>query len=231
MGPHDTLQRRTPPVRIRNSASTEKLTYVNGTTDVDRPVHRVTKATPALRVRLRGGRPLRRRDDPARGSSTRPAAARSAASTRRGQLRSARRAAPRGRITRRGGQRRLRRRRNADRPRRLQRHGRPDAARQRRRGAMGLPDAWRSLATGSPGRLALQPLHAAPARPSWRRPRRPGQTATATVTARNGDGNPDPGRSVRYAIAGANPSAGTVTTGADGNARSRGPGRTSAPTR
>jgi hypothetical protein len=45
-----------------------------------------------------------------------------------------------------------------------------------------------------------------------------GQIATATVTARNSDGNPDPGRSVRYAIAGANPGAGAVTTGADGNA-------------
>jgi hypothetical protein len=45
-----------------------------------------------------------------------------------------------------------------------------------------------------------------------------GQLATATVTARNSDGNPDPGRSVRYAITGANPGAGAVTTGADGNA-------------
>jgi hypothetical protein len=45
-----------------------------------------------------------------------------------------------------------------------------------------------------------------------------GQTATVTVAARNGDGNPDPGRSVRYAIAGANPGSGAVTTGADGNA-------------
>ena len=45
-----------------------------------------------------------------------------------------------------------------------------------------------------------------------------GQVATATVTARNGDGNPDVGRSVRYAVAGANPGAGAVTTGADGNA-------------
>jgi hypothetical protein len=45
-----------------------------------------------------------------------------------------------------------------------------------------------------------------------------GQTATVTVSARNGDGNPDPGRSVRYSIAGANPSTGAVTTGADGNA-------------
>jgi hypothetical protein len=45
-----------------------------------------------------------------------------------------------------------------------------------------------------------------------------GQTATATVSARNSDGNPDPGRSVRYAISGANPGSGVVTTGADGNA-------------
>jgi hypothetical protein len=45
-----------------------------------------------------------------------------------------------------------------------------------------------------------------------------GQTATVTVSARNSDGNPDPGRSVRYAIAGANPGAGAVTTGPDGNA-------------
>jgi hypothetical protein len=45
-----------------------------------------------------------------------------------------------------------------------------------------------------------------------------GQTATVTVAARNGDGNPDPGRPVRYSIAGANPSAGAVTTGADGTA-------------
>jgi hypothetical protein len=45
-----------------------------------------------------------------------------------------------------------------------------------------------------------------------------GQTATVTVSARNSDGNPDPGRSVRYAIAGANPGSGAVTTGADGNA-------------
>jgi hypothetical protein len=45
-----------------------------------------------------------------------------------------------------------------------------------------------------------------------------GRTATVTVTARNSDGAPDPGRSVRYAIAGANPGAGAVTTGADGTA-------------
>ena len=45
-----------------------------------------------------------------------------------------------------------------------------------------------------------------------------GQIATATVTARNSDGNPDPGRSVLYAITGANPARGAVTTGADGTA-------------
>jgi hypothetical protein len=45
-----------------------------------------------------------------------------------------------------------------------------------------------------------------------------GKTATVTVTARNGDGAPDPGRAVRYGIAGVNPSTGTVTTGADGTA-------------
>ncbi|HKE79505.1 MAG TPA: Ig-like domain-containing protein [Solirubrobacteraceae bacterium] len=45
-----------------------------------------------------------------------------------------------------------------------------------------------------------------------------GQTATVTVSARNSDGNPDPGRAVRYAITGANPGSGAVTTGADGNA-------------
>ena len=45
-----------------------------------------------------------------------------------------------------------------------------------------------------------------------------GKTATVTVTARNADGGPDPGRTVRYAITGANPGAGAVTTGADGTA-------------
>jgi hypothetical protein len=45
-----------------------------------------------------------------------------------------------------------------------------------------------------------------------------GKTATVTVTARNADGGPDPGRTVRYAIAGANPGAGVATTGADGRA-------------
>ena len=45
-----------------------------------------------------------------------------------------------------------------------------------------------------------------------------GQTATVKVAARNGDGSPDPGRAVRYAITGANPGAGAVTTAADGTA-------------
>jgi hypothetical protein len=45
-----------------------------------------------------------------------------------------------------------------------------------------------------------------------------GQTATVTVAARNSDGNPDPGRTIRYVVNGANPSLGTVTTGADGTA-------------
>jgi hypothetical protein len=45
-----------------------------------------------------------------------------------------------------------------------------------------------------------------------------GQVATATVTARNSDGNAAPGRSVLYAITGANPGAGALTTGADGTA-------------
>jgi hypothetical protein len=45
-----------------------------------------------------------------------------------------------------------------------------------------------------------------------------GQTATVKVTARNADGSPDAARAVRYSIAGANPSTGSVTTGADGTA-------------
>jgi hypothetical protein len=45
-----------------------------------------------------------------------------------------------------------------------------------------------------------------------------GQTATVPVTARNNDGAPDAGRGIVYTIAGANPSAGAVTTGADGTA-------------
>ncbi|MGZ6682364.1 MAG: Ig-like domain-containing protein, partial [Solirubrobacteraceae bacterium] len=45
-----------------------------------------------------------------------------------------------------------------------------------------------------------------------------GQIATATVTARNSDGNAAPGRPVLYAITGANPGAGALTTGADGTA-------------
>jgi hypothetical protein len=45
-----------------------------------------------------------------------------------------------------------------------------------------------------------------------------GQTATVNVTARNADGSPDAARAVRYAITGANPGAGAVTTAADGTA-------------
>jgi hypothetical protein len=45
-----------------------------------------------------------------------------------------------------------------------------------------------------------------------------GQIATATVTARNSDGNADPGRSVLYAISGPNFGGGNATTGADGTA-------------
>jgi hypothetical protein len=45
-----------------------------------------------------------------------------------------------------------------------------------------------------------------------------GQIATATVAARNSEGNPDPGRSVLYAISGPNLGGGEVTTGADGAA-------------
>jgi hypothetical protein len=45
-----------------------------------------------------------------------------------------------------------------------------------------------------------------------------GQNATVTVAAQNGDGNPDPGRTIRYTISGANPGLGSVVTGADGRA-------------
>ena len=45
-----------------------------------------------------------------------------------------------------------------------------------------------------------------------------GQTARVTVAARTNDGAPDAGRGVVYTIAGANPNAGAVTTGADGTA-------------
>jgi hypothetical protein len=45
-----------------------------------------------------------------------------------------------------------------------------------------------------------------------------GQIATVTVAAQNADGNPDPGRTIRYTINGANPGLGAVTTGADGRA-------------
>ena len=42
-----------------------------------------------------------------------------------------------------------------------------------------------------------------------------GQAAVVNVSARNGDGSPDPGSAVRYSIVGANPGTGAVTT--DGN--------------
>jgi hypothetical protein len=43
-----------------------------------------------------------------------------------------------------------------------------------------------------------------------------GQMARVPITAHNNDGAPDPGRSVRYTIAGVNPGSGAVTTAADG---------------
>jgi hypothetical protein len=43
-----------------------------------------------------------------------------------------------------------------------------------------------------------------------------GQTVQVPVTARNNDGAPDAGLSVRYTITGVNPGSGAVTTGADG---------------
>ena len=79
-----------------------------------------------------------------------------------------------------------------------------------------------TVRTGLPAadRLDASGASSASRRSSSPRPRRTrtGQIATVTVTARNSDGNPDPGRAVRYAIAGANPGAGAVTTGADGTA-------------
>ncbi len=45
-----------------------------------------------------------------------------------------------------------------------------------------------------------------------------GQNATVNVTARTNDGVPDAGRSVLYAVTGANPTSGAVTTAADGTA-------------
>jgi hypothetical protein len=45
-----------------------------------------------------------------------------------------------------------------------------------------------------------------------------GQAATVTVSARTNDGAPDAGRSVRYTVAGANPTSDAVTTAADGTA-------------
>ena len=45
-----------------------------------------------------------------------------------------------------------------------------------------------------------------------------GQTVQVPVTARNNDGGPDAGLSVRYTITGVNPGSGAATTGADGTA-------------
>jgi hypothetical protein len=45
-----------------------------------------------------------------------------------------------------------------------------------------------------------------------------GRAAVVNVSARNGDGSPDPGRSVRYSIVGANPGSGAVTTNVGGTA-------------
>ena len=45
-----------------------------------------------------------------------------------------------------------------------------------------------------------------------------GQTVQVPVTARNNDGGPDAGLSVRYTITGVNPGSGAVTTGPDGTA-------------
>jgi hypothetical protein len=65
---------------------------------------------------------------------------------------------------------------------------------------------WRFTRTSPLQLVATQPTRAT------------GQTATVTVTARNPDGTPNPGRSVRYAITGPNPGTGAVTTTADGTA-------------
>ena len=65
---------------------------------------------------------------------------------------------------------------------------------------------WRFMRTSPLELVAAQPTRAA------------GQIATVNVSARNADGTPNPGRQVRYAITGANPNTGAVTTGADGSA-------------
>jgi hypothetical protein len=65
---------------------------------------------------------------------------------------------------------------------------------------------WRFLRTSPLELVAATPTQAL------------GTTATVNVTARNADGTPDPNRAVRYAITGANPSAGAVTTAANGTA-------------
>ena len=102
----------------------------------------------------------------------------------------------------------------------LRRHDRSDAPRQRRRRAMGLRRTCRWAPVADHRGDAGASAHFTPARrsPRGRRRRRRARPRRSTVTARNGDGNPDPGRAVRYAIAGANPGAGAVTTGADGTA-------------
>ena len=171
---------------------------------------------PLQRAPLRGRRPLRVRQRRRRRVPRR----RAAAAGRRdqpgaGQLRPARRADAVGRITRRGGTATSSpRQRHRARRRGLQRHDRPDAPRQRGRRAVGLPNTRRRVTPRtSPVDLALQALHPA-ARSTPRGGREAqGQIATVTVTARNSDGNPDPGRAVRYAIDGANPGIGAVTTG------------------
>ena len=122
---------------------------------------------------------------------------------------------------------------------RLQRRLRRDRRQRQPDGAEPLNDTieprWSTTASACSGTSAQRARQRAPARPSPGRPgasatsrrsqlglaastQTTGQTATVTVAARNGDGNPDPGRAVRYAIAGANPGAGAVTTGADGTA-------------
>jgi hypothetical protein len=65
---------------------------------------------------------------------------------------------------------------------------------------------WRFKRTSPLQLVAAQPTRAA------------GQIATVNVSARNADDTPNPGRQVRYAITGANPNTGMVTTAADGSA-------------
>ena len=157
---------------------------------------------------------------PASASSIPGRRARSAASTRRPEARARLveqtpwYALPGGPLQR----RLLRRSRNSDRSAHgLQRHDRPHARRQRRRACNGTSPACRPARQPDLlGHLALQALHAAPARRLGRRDARRARSRRSTVTARNGDGNPDPGRSVLYAIAGAEPGRGR---GDDGRRR------------